>query len=738
MAVKISGVLKDGTGKPVQNCTIQLKARRNSTTVVVNTLASENPDEAGRYSMDVEYGQYSVILLVEGFPPSHAGTITVYEDSQPGTLNDFLGAMTEDDARPEALRRFELMVEEVARNASAVAQNTAAAKKSAGDAGTSASEAATHATDAADSAHAASTSAGQAASSAQSASSSAGTASAKATEAEKSAAAAESSKTAAASSASAASTSAGQASASATAAGKSAESAASSASAATTKAGEATEQATAAAGSASAAKTSETNAKASETSAESSKTAAASSASSAASSASSASASKDEATRQASAAKGSATTASTKATEAAGSATAAAQSKTAAESAAMRSETAAERSESAAARAEETASAVGLCDAGLTQKGIVMLSSATNSDSESQAATPKAVKVVNDNASRRVPESRKINDKPLTSDIRLSAADVNAYSLGWTGKYGPDAGGVPWNEKTGLYTVSGSGSSYIVAHFYTGIGSCRSFQLRADYRNRGLYYRSSRDTHGFERGFEPLNTFPVGAAIAWPSDSVPDGYAIMQGQSFDRTAYPLLAEAYPSGVLPDMRGWVIKGKPASGRLILSQEMDGIRSHTHEARASATLPVTRESSVFDYGTKQTSRFDYGTKTTNEGGRHQHDLSATAESGGAHRHQMDVFSTAGSGGKNMAGGGTCTGFQFTGTDGEHIHTVSGIALADDGHAHEVEMGAHMHDVVIGAHSHMFTVDGHEHVISVSAAGNTENTVRNIAFNFIVRLA
>ncbi|WP_346730910.1 tail fiber protein, partial [Escherichia coli] len=79
-------------------------------------------------------------------------------------------------------------------------------------------------------------------------------------------------------------------------------------------------------------------------------------------------------------------------------------------------------------------------------------------------------------------------------------ADVNAYSLGWSGKYGADAGGVPWNEKTGLYTVSGSGSSYIVAHFYTGIGSCRSFQLRADYRNKGLYYRSSRDTHGFERG----------------------------------------------------------------------------------------------------------------------------------------------------------------------------------------------------------------------------------------------
>ncbi len=537
MAVKISGVLKDGTGKPVQNCTIQLKAKRNSTTVVVNTLASENPDEAGRYSMDVEYGQYSVILLVEGFPPSHAGTITVYEDSRPGTLNDFLGAMTEDDARPEALRRFELMVEEVARNASAVAQNTAAAKKSASDAGTSAREAATHATDAAGSARAASTSAGQAASSAQSASSSAGTASTKATEASKSAAAAESSKsaaatsagaaktsetnaaasqksaatsastattkaseaatsardaaaskeaakssetsaassassaassataaansakaaktsetnarssetaagqsasaaagskTAAALSASAASTSAGQASASATAAGKSAESAASSASTATTKAGEATEQASAAARSASAAKTSETNAKASETSAESSKTAAASSASSAASSASSASASKDEATRQASAAKGSATTASTKATEAAGSATAASQSKTTAESAATRAEAAADR-------AEEIAGAVAMEDASLTTKGVVKLSSAVDSTSESLAATPKAVKAANDNANSRVPSNRKVNGKALTADITLTPKDIgtlNSVTMSFSGGAG--------------------------------------------------------------------------------------------------------------------------------------------------------------------------------------------------------------------------------------------------------------------------------------------------------------
>ncbi|HAL6775942.1 TPA: phage tail protein [Escherichia coli] len=288
-------------------------------------MASENPDEAGRYSMDVEYGQYSVILLVEGFPPSHAGTITVYEDSQPGTLNDFLGAMTEDDARPEALRRFELMVEEVAHNASAVAQNTAAAKKSASDAGTSACEAATHATDAAGSARAASTSAGQAASSAQSASSSAGTASTKATEALKSAAAAESSKSAAA-------TSAGAAKTSETNAAASQQSAATSASTATTKASEAATSARDAAASKEAAKSSETNASSSASSAASSATAAGNSAK---------------------AAKTSETNADNSAQAAADSQTASANSATAAK----KSETNAKNSEAAAKSSETNAKA---------------------------------------------------------------------------------------------------------------------------------------------------------------------------------------------------------------------------------------------------------------------------------------------------------------------------------------------------------------------------------------------
>ena len=337
MAVQISGVLKDGAGKPIQNCTIQLKAKRNSTTVLVNTVASENPDEAGRYSMDVEYGQYSVILLVEGFPPSHAGTITVYEGSRPGTLNDFLGAMTEDDVMPEALRRFEEMVEEAARNAEAASQSAAAAKKSETAAASSKNAAKTSETNAANSA--------QAAAASQTASANSATAAKKSeTNAKNSETAAKTSETNAKSSQTAAKTSETNAKASETAAKNSQVAAAQSESAAAGSATSAAGSATAAANSQkaaktsetnakssqTAAKTSETNAKASETAAKSSQDAAAESESAAAGSASAAAASATASANSQKAAKTSETNAKTSETAAANSAQASAASQTAA------------------------------------------------------------------------------------------------------------------------------------------------------------------------------------------------------------------------------------------------------------------------------------------------------------------------------------------------------------------------------------------------------------------------
>ncbi|WP_052924410.1 phage tail protein, partial [Escherichia coli] len=96
------------------------------------------------------------------------------------------------------------------------------------------------------------------------------------------------------------------------------------------------------------------------------------------------------------------------------------------------------------------------------------------------------------------------------------------------------------------------------------------------------FIRSRRDTTDanwspwaqlYTSAHPPEEFYPVGAPIPWPSDTVPSGYALMQGQTFDKSAYPKLAVAYPSGVIPDMRGWTIKGKPGSGRAVLSQEQD---------------------------------------------------------------------------------------------------------------------------------------------------------------------
>ncbi|EQA7817370.1 phage tail protein [Enterobacter kobei] len=70
-------------------------------------------------------------------------------------------------------------------------------------------------------------------------------------------------------------------------------------------------------------------------------------------------------------------------------------------------------------------------DATTAQKGIVQLSSATDSASEALAATPKAVKAANDNANGRVPSGRKVNGRALSADISITAQDIfNGQTVG--------------------------------------------------------------------------------------------------------------------------------------------------------------------------------------------------------------------------------------------------------------------------------------------------------------------
>ncbi|HAE7520354.1 TPA_asm: phage tail protein [Salmonella enterica subsp. enterica serovar Carrau] len=398
-------------------------------------------------------------------------------------------------------------------------------------------------------------------------------------------------------------------------------------------------------------------------------------------------------------------------------------------------------------------------DATLTDKGFTKLYSGVTSIDETMAATPKAVKIAMDNASARLAKERNLADLtniPLArqslqlgnsatlnvgttantvaagDDSRITGAmqkDQNGADTPNKSLFVQNIGALPANGTavaanrlvsrgalpalTG--TTRGSDSGLIMGEVYnngypteygnvlrltgTGDGEILIGWSGTNGAPAPAYIRSHRDTADAEWSEwamlyttlnPPPDSHPVGAAIAWPSDATPAGYALMQGQSFDKSAYPLLAIAYPSGTIPDMRGWTIKGKPISGRAVLSQEMDGNKSHSHSARAQDT----------DLGTKGTSSFDYGTKSSNTTGGHNHSAGGTYGGdsiGGKARVQRDGND------------------QLTSWNGDHAHTTW--------------IGPHDHTVYIGPHGHVVIVD---------ADGNAETTVKNIAFNYIVRLA
>lgn len=117
---------------------------------------------------------------------------------------------------------------------------------------------------------------------------------------------------------------------------------------------------------------------------------------------------------------------------------------------------------------------------------------------------------LNGNASTatKLQTARKISGVSFdgSADIILTAENVSAFALRATGTYADTSGAVPWNAESGAYNVTRSGDSYIVANFYTGVGSCRTLQIRAHHKNGGLYYRSSRDGYGFEEGWAQIYT----------------------------------------------------------------------------------------------------------------------------------------------------------------------------------------------------------------------------------------
>ncbi|MCX1760769.1 tail fiber protein, partial [Escherichia coli] len=155
-------------------------------------------------------------------------------------------------------------------------------------------------------------------------------------------------------------------------------------------------------------------------------------------------------------------------------------------------------------------------DATTGRKGIVQLSSATNSNSETLAATPRAVKAAYDLANSK-------------------AAAAHTHR---------------WAQITDAPVFSS------VARVIMGKQSIKDIL----------------DYLGLGEG----STLPVGVPVPWPSSRPPEGWLQCNGAAFTRTKYPKLAVAYPDLRLPDLRGEFIRGWDDlrmidRGRLLLSTQ-----------------------------------------------------------------------------------------------------------------------------------------------------------------------
>ena len=102
---KISGILTDGAGQIINDCTIELYAKKTTNKVLTQTQTFQ-VSENGKYSMNVLPCEYEVSLIINGFPKKRLGIINVYSDSVDGTLNDYLINPEDSDLTPEFLKQI--------------------------------------------------------------------------------------------------------------------------------------------------------------------------------------------------------------------------------------------------------------------------------------------------------------------------------------------------------------------------------------------------------------------------------------------------------------------------------------------------------------------------------------------------------------------------------------------------------------------------------------------------------
>ena len=249
-----------------------------------------------------------------------------------------------------------------------------------------------------------------------------------------------------------------------------------------------------------------------------------------------------------------------------------------------------------------------------SSKGFVQLNSATDSTIENQAATPLAVKKVNE-AVKRVDERVNIVNDIAMAAVKRSGDDITgelkikghpvltkySYGIGFSHVLGNESIDEPKNQYSGfLFTQQQSQGckpfdySHVMRSFVGdsfGDIAIDVLSKRVKYRGVITYeqnpsYTGDYSWNEFITTANISNYIPIGVPLPWPSNQLPAGWLECNGSTFNKNQFPKLATAYPSGKLPDLRGEFIRGwDNARGidpyRVILSWQEDAIRNITGE-------------------------------------------------------------------------------------------------------------------------------------------------------------
>ena len=256
-------------------------------------------------------------------------------------------------------------------------------------------------------------------------------------------------------------------------------------------------------------------------------------------------------------------------------------------------------------------------DATTTRKGIVQLSSATNSTSETLAATPKAVKAAYDLAAGKAPVSHthpwsQITGVPAASltakgTIQLSSA-INSTSeiLAATPKavkaaYDLANGKQPADAT--LTALAGLATAADRLPYFTGADRAALATLTAI--GRAIIAKGSiKDVLNY-LGLGEGSALPVGVPVPWPTATPPAGWLQCNGATFTKEQYPVLARVYPTLRLPDLRGEFIRGwddgrKIDEGRKLLSWQKGTLVGGHDDNDSSLDISYMSNGNNIDYG------------------------------------------------------------------------------------------------------------------------------------------